>query len=409
MRKRFLGMLLCACMVIVMFPVTAFASGYSFYVSVPGGKIEYRGGFGTNLETGDEYFGWEVRGYEGDITDVTILGELDKDLLSSKFSDAASMAGPVTSISYQAFKDCKSLKSLTVSDKVGAGYEAFKGCSDLKSITFEGESRGKYDTFAREGCSNVTSISFLGGITEFYESDFRDYTNITSLTIPASVKKILYSDPPILTSLKDIYYGGTKEQWNSILWTVKSGEHHMDTDTAGFSSVNVHYNSSGTGAGTGGNTGSSQKNMAYASTQTVTVDGKPVEFQMYALKDAKGYPTNYIKLRDLAYKLNGTKAQFEVKWDGSVKSVNIVKGEAYTSNGSEMSTPFSGDREYSADTSATKINGTDTKLSAIRLTDDKGGGYTYYKLRDLGSNIGFNVDWSSEKGVYVETDKPYQG
>ena len=43
------------------------------------------------------------------------------------------------------------------------------------------------------------------------------------------------------------------------------------------------------------------------------------------------------------------------------------------------------------------------------LTDDSGGAYTYYKLRDLGKALGFNVDWSAEKGVFVETDKPYSG
>lgn len=41
-------------------------------------------------------------------------------------------------------------------------------------------------------------------------------------------------------------------------------------------------------------------NTAYASTQTVQVDGKPVEFQMYALKDTNGNPKNYIKVRDVA-------------------------------------------------------------------------------------------------------------
>ena len=49
---------------------------------------------------------------------------------------------------------------------------------------------------------------------------------------------------------------------------------------------------------------------AYASTQAVEVDGKKVEFQMYALKDNAGNPTNYVKLRDVAHVLNGTKAQF---------------------------------------------------------------------------------------------------
>lgn len=38
---------------------------------------------------------------------------------------------------------------------------------------------------------------------------------------------------------------------------------------------------------------------ACAGTQTVTVGGKSVEFQTYALKNASGNLTNYIKLRDL--------------------------------------------------------------------------------------------------------------
>ena len=148
------------------------------------------------------------------------------------------------------------------------------------------------------------------------------------------------------------------------------------------------------------------KNLAYASTQTVTVDGKAVEFQMYALKDAQGNPTNYVKLRDIASVVNGTKAQFEVGWDGAV---NIETGKAYTANGTEMKTPYSGDRAYSPATAATNVNGSAASLEAIVLTDDAGGAYTYYKLRDLGKALGFNVDWSAEKGVFVETDKPYSG
>ena len=145
---------------------------------------------------------------------------------------------------------------------------------------------------------------------------------------------------------------------------------------------------------------------AYASTQTVELDGEKVEFQMYALKEANGGLTNYIKVRDLAFALNGTKAQFSVDWDGQV---NLVAGEAYDPNGSENSTPFSGDRAYTVPTSPTKVNGEASDLSAIVLTDDNGGGYNYYKLRDLGSKLGFNVDWIAERGVFIETDKPYGG
>lgn len=145
--------------------------------------------------------------------------------------------------------------------------------------------------------------------------------------------------------------------------------------------------------------------LAYASTQTVEVDGKPIEFQMYALKDANGYDTNYVKLRDVAYVLNDTEARFSVEWHGAVR---VSSGRAYTANGSEMYTPYRGDRPYTQPDGVTIVDGEECYLDAIVLTDDNGGGYTYYKLRDLGDALGFTVDWSNERGVYIET-QPAQG
>ena len=113
---------------------------------------------------------------------------------------------------------------------------------------------------------------------------------------------------------------------------------------------------------------------AIASTQTVTVDGKAVEFQMYALADANGNLTNYIKLRDMAYILNGTKAQFSVGYDGTI---SLTTGQPYEAGGTEMTTPYSGDRAYTGGAQTVKINGTDVAMTAITLTDDDGGGYNY--------------------------------
>ena len=145
---------------------------------------------------------------------------------------------------------------------------------------------------------------------------------------------------------------------------------------------------------------------AHASTQLVEIDGKKVRFEMYALWDADGNPTNYVKVRDLALALNGTAAQFSVDWDGTVK---LAAGRPYASNGSENFTPFSGDRPYTTPSNPTYVNASPSGLTAIVLTDDNGGGYTYYQLRDLGRKLGFNVDWTAERGVFVETGKPYMG
>ena len=142
----------------------------------------------------------------------------------------------------------------------------------------------------------------------------------------------------------------------------------------------------------------------YARTQNIDIDGKAVTFKTYAIVEPNGGETNYVKLRDVAYAMNGTAAQFNVDWDGDVL---IVPYSAYAPNGSEMSTPFTGDRTYTKATSATKVNGTAVPFSAIRLTDDNGGGYTYYKLRDLGKVLGFDVSWSSQRGICIDSDKPY--
>lgn len=139
---------------------------------------------------------------------------------------------------------------------------------------------------------------------------------------------------------------------------------------------------------------------ACASLQNIMVDGYPVEFQCYALKDENDNPTNYLKLRDVAFVLNGTVDRFNVSWDGAV---NIETGKTYVLNGSEMFTPFFGDRAYETVTAETRVNGSPAALDAIVLKDDNGGAYTYYKLRDLGAALGFIVDWTAEKGIFIET------
>ncbi len=140
--------------------------------------------------------------------------------------------------------------------------------------------------------------------------------------------------------------------------------------------------------------------IAYPTDQLVELDGNTRGFLGYALMDENGNETNYIRLRDLAMLLRGTNAQFEVGWDGAVA---ITTGTAYTPNGTEDDVPFSGPRFYTPAAAATKVNGQDAQLSAFVLTDDQGGGYTYYKLRDLGAALGFHVDWSVDRGVFIET------
>lgn len=149
---------------------------------------------------------------------------------------------------------------------------------------------------------------------------------------------------------------------------------------------------------------------AYSTSYSILVDGQSLDFDAYALKDEAGNDTNYLKLRDIAHVLNGSQAQFNVGWDGTANAITITTGEPYASNGSEMSTPFSGDWAYTPNQASILVNGQPASLEAITLTDNHGNGYTYFKLRDLGQAVGFNVTWDGETGaIVIDTTQPYQG
>lgn len=150
-----------------------------------------------------------------------------------------------------------------------------------------------------------------------------------------------------------------------------------------------------------------QPPKAYVSSYSIYVDGEPVTLTAYALRDENGNDTNYIKLRDVAYVLDGSAAQFNVDWkDGSIV---ITTGVPYsTPNGNEMKHVFSGDQPYERSGGRLLLNGADTWLDAITLTDSSGGQHTYLKLRDMGAALGFDVSWSTEQGaIIIDTTREY--
>ncbi|MCI8304780.1 MAG: hypothetical protein HFF52_09165 [Lawsonibacter sp.] len=189
------------------------------------------------------------------------------------------------------------------------------------------------------------------------------------------------------------------------------GAHSVRVEASGgqFSGVSQTYTLTVPGSVTPDPT---PEDVAYAVDQSIEIDGEPVAFQTYALVDENGNGTNYVKLRDIAFVLKGTGAQFDVTgFDSATGSISLATGQAYTVAGGEMSTPFAGEnRPYQAGKLPLNIDGTVKELEAIALADDAGNGYNYFKLRDLGAALGFNVGWSTERStIFIETDKPYTG
>ena len=89
--------------------------------------------------------------------------------------------------------------------------------------------------------------------------------------------------------------------------------------------------------------------------------------------------------------LNGTMYQFEVGYTNG--TITMKTGTAYTATGSELKSHFNGNQTYQGSYAAVTVNGRNADPSAIVLTDANGGDYTYFKLRDLGTALGFTVDY----------------
>ena len=138
---------------------------------------------------------------------------------------------------------------------------------------------------------------------------------------------------------------------------------------------------------------------AFARSLEAELGDGTVTLSTYAILDENGYETNYVGLRDLAAILNGTTKQYNVDWDGT--AINVKTGSAYVSP-AERAVGITGDHAFRVNTALTRIDGAAASLTGIVLNDENGGGYVFYKLRDLGDALGFNVGWSLERGIYLE-------
>lgn len=128
------------------------------------------------------------------------------------------------------------------------------------------------------------------------------------------------------------------------------------------------------------------------STHVVTVDGERVDPQGYNIN---GY--NFYKLRDIAYILNGTDSQFNVTWDGANNRIVLTDDAAYQEVGGEMTSSASAEiKNVSESDSTIVLDGKTLSLTGYRIN-----GNNYYKIRDVGSALGFSVDFDPETEIVL--------
>ncbi len=137
------------------------------------------------------------------------------------------------------------------------------------------------------------------------------------------------------------------------------------------------------------------------SPQRLCVDGVIVECEKYNINNY-----NYFKLRDIAMLLNGTGSQFSVNYDEELRTISVVTGEEYVPIGSELDLS-QGDKSASAKPGSQPllINGElRTDIAAYNLANNN-----FYKLKDLGKALGFDVQYEPETNTAIIVSKrtPY--
>lgn len=130
----------------------------------------------------------------------------------------------------------------------------------------------------------------------------------------------------------------------------------------------------------------------------VFVDNVQIEFEAYTIEN-----NNYFKLRDLAQAVNNTTKNFEVEWDGTKNSINLLSATSYTSIGGELN---KGDGKPKSATLSTSIIYKDGK--EIFLTAYAINGNNYFKLRDIAKAFDIGVTWDGATNtVGIDTSISY--
>jgi len=127
--------------------------------------------------------------------------------------------------------------------------------------------------------------------------------------------------------------------------------------------------------------------------QSLTVDGIPVSAEAYNIDGA-----NYVRLRDVASLLSDTEACFSVSYIQESDMIFIETGVPYTPSETDSAAELASD-PVSVVPSPQTLVVNERVVSGISTYNIDGS--NFYKLRELGAILGFEVDYDEETRTVV--------
>lgn len=273
MKKRISAALLALCLALALFPTALAADEFVIKDGTltdyngPGGVVNIPEGV-TKIET---YYHSYGNGYSGAFmnnSEVAIVN-FPNSLTAigyRAFRKCSSLAkvtitSGVTSIGNEAFYECNSLTSIAIPENVSSlGSKVFYKCGRLSSVTIEdGREALAIPSEAFANCGALTSVSLSERVTSLGKECFQGCGGLQSMTIPKNVQAIsegafrgcggltsitiLNPDTIISknafngTSLRDVYYGGTQAQWNTMMIDKEGNDKLLN--------ATIHFNGAG--------------------------------------------------------------------------------------------------------------------------------------------------------------------
>ena len=208
--------------------------------------------------------------YGTGLSNVTVPGSVDS-IGMYAFADCFQLSSVdiengVEEIEHAVFYRCKELKKINLPDSIHIIREgAFAECTSLDEIKIpQGISYLSTDMFSKcfglkyveipsnissigisafWGCDNIQSVFLSEGVEDIHIGAFADCSRLKEIYIPASISFIAGGADAAFsgcTNLADIYYSGSKEQWDAI----------PNSDKLAGLRPEIHYNWSGNSSDT---------------------------------------------------------------------------------------------------------------------------------------------------------------